>query len=160
MYIWLAVCCGSISRLIIFFALNNVILSLTLKERGIHAYLARLLWQHPWIDIFFRFKRLNCLARLLWHYLSIDNFFRFRGVILSLTLKERDIRAYLACLLWQHPWIDIFFRFKRLNCYYASNVFEMHTVRMQFSDRVRIENDLFHPYGPYGSTTRNHPSHR
>ena len=26
-------------------------MSLTLKERGIHAYLARLLWQHPWIDI-------------------------------------------------------------------------------------------------------------
>ena len=26
---------------------------------------------------------------------------------------------------------------------------------MQFSNRVRIENDLFYPYGPYGSTTRN-----
>ena len=31
---------------------------------------------------------------------------------------------------------------------------------MQFSDRVRIENNLFHLYGPYGSTTRNPPSHR
>ena len=26
---------------------------------------------------------------------------------------------------------------------------------MQFSNRVWIENDLFNPYGPYGSTTRN-----
>ena len=26
---------------------------------------------------------------------------------------------------------------------------------MQFSDRVQIENDLFHLYGPYVSTTRN-----
>ena len=28
---------------------------------------------------------------------------------------------------------------------------------MQFSDRVRIENGLFHPYGLYGSTTRETP---
>ena len=28
---------------------------------------------------------------------------------------------------------------------------------MQFSDRVRIENGLFHPYKPYGSTARDTP---
>ena len=29
---------------------------------------------------------------------------------------------------------------------------------MQFSDRIRIEDGLFHLYGPYGSTTRETPS--
>ena len=28
---------------------------------------------------------------------------------------------------------------------------------MQFSDRVRIEDGLFHPYGPYRATTRETP---
>ena len=28
---------------------------------------------------------------------------------------------------------------------------------MQLSDRVRIENVLFHPYKPYGSTARDTP---
>ena len=28
---------------------------------------------------------------------------------------------------------------------------------MQFSDRARIENGLFHPYKPYGSTARDTP---
>ena len=32
----------------------------SVNDQKIHAYLARLLWQHPWIDILFRFKRLNC----------------------------------------------------------------------------------------------------
>ena len=71
MHIW-QICCGIIPRLIFSFALDYAILSLTLKERAIHAYLARrLLWQYPLIDIFFRFKR----------------------VILSLTLKERGLHV-------------------------------------------------------------------
>ena len=54
---------------------------LTLKERGIHAYLAR---------------------HLLWQYLLIDIFFRL-NMSLSLTLKERGIHAYLTRhLLWQY----------------------------------------------------------
>ena len=56
MYIWL-VCCGSIRRLIISFALKRV-MSLTVKERGIHVYLACLLWQYSSIHNFFRFKHL------------------------------------------------------------------------------------------------------
>ena len=53
MYIWL-VCCGSIRRLIISFALKRVMLSLTFKERGIHVYLACLLWQYSSIHNFFQ----------------------------------------------------------------------------------------------------------
>ena len=62
-------------------------LSLTLKERGIHVYLACLLCQYP----------------------SIDNFFRSKRVIMSLTLKERGIHVYLARLLLQYSSIDISF---------------------------------------------------
>ena len=36
--------------------------------------------------------------------------------ILSLTLKERGIHAYVACLLWQYSYIDNFFHFKRVIC--------------------------------------------
>ena len=77
MYICL-VCCGSIRRLIISFARS--------KERDIHVYLPRLLWQ----------------------YSSIDNFFRSKRVMLSLKLKERGIHVYLARLLWQYPSVDNF----------------------------------------------------
>ena len=46
-----------------FFRFKLTILLLTFKERGIYAYLqACLLWHHPWIDIFFRFK---CLMRCI-----------------------------------------------------------------------------------------------
>ena len=109
-----------------FFRSKRVILSLTLKERGIHVYLARLLLQYSSIDNFFCSKRVILsltlkergiqvyLACLLWQYPSIDNFFRSKRVILSLTLKERGIQVYLACLLWQYPSIDNFFRSKRV----------------------------------------------
>ena len=46
------VCCGSTPELIIYFALSES-LSITLKERCIHVYLACLLWQYPLIDIYF-----------------------------------------------------------------------------------------------------------
>ena len=79
MYIWL-VCCGSIRRLIIPFALNGSYCRSRLKNE---------LW-------------LVCC----WQYPSIDNFFRSKGVMLSLTLKERGIHVYLARLLLQYPSID------------------------------------------------------
>ena len=53
MYFWL-VCCASIRRLIISFSSKRVILSLTLKERGIHVFLACLLCKYPSIDHFFQ----------------------------------------------------------------------------------------------------------
>ena len=87
-------------------------MSLTLKQRGIHAYLACLLRQYPAIDI--SSTLVSGPSCLLWHYPSIDIFFRFEPAILSLTLKERRISVYLACLSWKYPSIDNFFRFKRV----------------------------------------------
>ena len=40
----------------------------------------------------------------------------FKREILSLTLKERGIHAYVACLLWRYSQIDNFFRTKRVIC--------------------------------------------
>ena len=104
-----------------FFRSKQVILSITLKVRAIHVYLASLLWQYPPIDNFFRSKRVILsltlkergihvyLARLLLQYPSIDNFFGSKRVMLSLTLKERGIHVYLARLLLQFPRLIISF---------------------------------------------------
>ena len=73
--------CVSIRRLSgYFFRSKRVILSLALKERGIHACLVCLLWQIQFSD-----RR------------RPDNFFRSKRVILSLTLKERGIHIWLVC---------------------------------------------------------------
>ena len=114
MYIWL-VCCGSIRRFRISFALNRLYYSLTLKERGIHVYLPCLLWQYPSIDNFFRSK----WVMLIWLVCcgSIHRFiisFPLNGLYYSLTPKEQGIHVYLPRLLWQYPLIDNFVRSKQV----------------------------------------------
>ena len=52
----------------IFFRFEHAIMSLTLKERGIHVYLACLFWQYPTTDNFFRYKRLSLAEQSLFIY--------------------------------------------------------------------------------------------
>ena len=151
MRIWL-VCCGSIRGLIISsapkgsysrssrfrycrsrFRSKRIVLSLTLKERGMHIWLVYC-GSIPSIDYFFRFKRVILSLTLkergihIW-LVCCRSRFRSKRVTLSLTLKERGIHSCLVCLLWQ----------------------------MQFSDRMRTENCAYDPHKPYGSTNRCDP---
>ena len=134
MRIWL-VCCGSIRGLIISFAPNGsycrsscfrycrsrfrskrVILSLTLKERGMHIWLV------------------YCGS-----IPSIDYFFRSKRVILSLTLKERGIHIWLVCCRSRFRYCRSRFRSKRVTlCSHLKNEVYMHVWfallwQMQFS---------------------------
>ena len=98
----------------IFFRFKRAI-SFKLKEWGIHAYLARFLWQYPLTDISFASNA--SLSLTLKNEVYIHIWLVCCGsiswLIISFTLKkkERSILAYLANLLWHYPSIDIFFRF-------------------------------------------------
>ena len=49
----------------ILFCFEHAIMSLTLKERGMHVYLACWFWQYPSINTFFRFKRVSLAEQSL-----------------------------------------------------------------------------------------------
>ena len=133
----------------------NRLLSLMLKERGMHIWLVYC-GSIPSIDYFVRSKRVILSLTLeergihIW-LVCCRSHSRSKRVTLSLTLKERGIHACLVCLLWQMqfpivygPKTALTIRTNRTDRQTAvSPSLEWHVIcatnEVQFSDCIRTE---------------------